>query len=90
MNLDLFYLNKYNLAAISRDDSQVSRDLVSTFYLHQISNYQFLSVDALLLAIADHQCLLQCQMKDTVLGTQLYMLRFLLYSHTHHNLFSFT
>ena len=50
---------EYHLAAVSRDDPQVSGDPVSTLHLHQISNHHFLGIDVLLLAIADDQGLLE-------------------------------
>ena len=47
------------LAAMSRDDSEVSRDPVSSLHLHQVSCHHLLSVDRHLLALTDHQRLLQ-------------------------------
>ena len=48
-----------HLAAVGGDDSQISRDPVSTFNLHQITNHHLFGIDVLLLAITDDQGLLQ-------------------------------
>lgn len=44
---------------MGRDDSQICRDPVTTLHLHQISNHHFLSIDVLLLTVADNQGLLR-------------------------------
>lgn len=46
------------LTAICRYDSEVSRDPVPTFHLHQIADYDVFCVDAHLLAISNHKGLL--------------------------------
>lgn len=48
-----------HLAAVGGDDPQVSRDPVAAFHLHEISDHHVLSVDVLLLAVADNQRLLK-------------------------------
>lgn len=48
-----------NLAAMWGYDSQVSRDPVTTFYFHQITNHHVFSINLLLLTITDNQCLLE-------------------------------
>lgn len=57
-----------HLAAVSRDDSQVSGDPVATLHLHQVSGHHFLGVDALLLALADDQGLLWPKEEDMFSG----------------------
>lgn len=47
-----------HLAAVSRDDPEVSGDPVAALHLHQVTHHHLLCVDALLLAIADHKGLL--------------------------------
>lgn len=47
-----------HLAAMGRDDAQVSRDPVPALHLHQVPNHHVLRVDLDLLALADHQGLL--------------------------------
>lgn len=47
-----------HLAAVRGNDAKVSRDPVSTFYLHQISCHNLLGIDLHLLSLADHQGLL--------------------------------
>lgn len=46
------------LAAMTSDDANVSRDSVSSFDLHQISNHQFIGIDLVFLAVTDHNGLL--------------------------------
>lgn len=46
------------LAALTSDDADVSRDSVSSFDFHQVSNHQFVGVDLVFLAIPDHNGLL--------------------------------
>lgn len=46
------------LAALTSDDTDVSRDSVSTFNLHQIPNNQLVGVDLVFLTITDHDSLL--------------------------------
>ena len=55
---DEINLAKIHLAAMSGDNTQVSRDSVSTFHFNQISSHHLLSIDAHLLAITYNQGLL--------------------------------
>lgn len=50
------------LAAMSRDNPDVSRDPVSSLHFNQISGHHFFSVDLYLLTLTDHQCLLRGDM----------------------------
>lgn len=75
-----------NLAAVCRDDTQISRDPVSAFHLHQISDHHVLGVDVLLLTVTDDQSLLPNQrrkishyifaLKLTFQGVLLFLSRF--------------
>ena len=55
---DEINLAQIHLAAMSGDNTQVSRDSVSTFHFNQISSHHLLSIDAHLLAITYNQGLL--------------------------------
>lgn len=46
------------LAAVCRDDSEISRNPVPTFHLHQVPDYDIFCVDAHFLAISNYKCLL--------------------------------
>lgn len=48
-----------HLAAVGRNDPQISGDPVAAFHLHKIADHHVLSVDVLLLAVADNQSLLR-------------------------------
>lgn len=47
-----------HLAAMRRDDTEVSRDPVSSFHLHQVSCHHLFGIDLHLLSLTDHQGLL--------------------------------
>lgn len=49
----------FYLAALSGDDTNVSRDSVSSFDLNQIPHHELVSIDLVLLAITDHHGLLR-------------------------------
>lgn len=46
---------------MSRDDPEVSGDPVAALHLHQVAHHNLLSIDALLLAVADDQGLLHSE-----------------------------
>lgn len=46
------------LASLTRDDTNISRDSVSSFNFHQVAHYQFIGIDLVFLAITDHNGLL--------------------------------
>lgn len=48
-----------HLAAVGGDDPQISGDPVAAFHLHEIPDHHVLSVEVLLLAVADNQSLLR-------------------------------
>lgn len=56
-----------HLAAVGRYDSEVSRDAVTALHFHQVPDDDFLRIDAHLLAVSNHQCLLWRQ--TTTVGT---------------------
>lgn len=47
-----------HLAAVGRDDAEVSGNPVASFHLHQVSCHHLLSIDLHLLSLTDHQGLL--------------------------------
>lgn len=52
------HLTMIYFASMSRNDAQISRNSVTTFDFHKISNHNFFSIDILLLTITDNQGLL--------------------------------
>lgn len=47
-----------DLAALSGDDANVSRNSVSSFDLHQVPHHQLVGIDLVFLAVSDHHGLL--------------------------------
>lgn len=63
-SLSVICVSVAHLAAMGGDDTEVSRDPVSSFHLHQVSCHHLLSVDLHLLSFTDHQCLLGAEREN--------------------------